>query len=110
MKRLHVKCSSCNNVFPSGFRADSATQLVGFFYICPKCNKIVSCSPPEYLEKVNDGFQKSMKEQEIFTIPSGKRVEITGPDVFELDKEVIVKPGVFLSSDRAIIRYKQATE
>lgn len=110
MKRLYVKCSSCNHVFPSGFSADSATQLIGFFYVCPKCGKIVACSPPEYLEKVNEGCQKSMKEEEIYAMPSGKRVEIMGPDVFDLDREIVVKPGVFLSSDRAIIRYKQVTE
>jgi hypothetical protein len=110
MKRLYVKCSSCNHVFRSGYIADSATQLIGFFYICPNCRRIVSCSPPEYLEKVDEGFKKSMKKEEIFAMPPGKRVELMGPDIFELDKEVIVKTGVFISSDRAIIRYRQATE
>jgi len=110
MKRLYVKCSSCSYVFPSGFKAESATQLVGFFYICPNCRKIVSCSPPEYLEKFNEELKKSMKDEESFATPFEKRVEIMGPDVFDLDKELVVKSGTLLSSDRAIIRYRQATE
>jgi len=51
-----------------------------------------------------------MKKEEIFAFPLGKRIEITGPDVYEFNKEVIVKPGTFLSSDKAIISYKQKDE
>jgi len=110
LKRLYVKCPNCNSVFPSGFQAESVTQLIGFSYLCPKCRRIVPCSPPEYFEKVNDKFQKAMKKEEIFAFPLGKRIEITGPDVYEFNKEVIVKPGTFLSSDKAIISYKQKDE
>lgn len=74
--------------------------------MCPKCRSIFPCFSPEYLEKTNGEFKKAMKKEEILMVPSGKRVELSGPDVFELEKEVIVKPGTFLSSDRAIIRYK----
>lgn len=51
-----------------------------------------------------------MKKEEIFALPLGKRIEITGPDVYEFNKEDIVKPGTFLSSDKAIISYKQKDE
>jgi len=51
-----------------------------------------------------------MEKEEIFALPPGQRIEISGPDVFELDKEVVVKSGAFMSSDRAIIRYKQTDE
>lgn len=110
MKRLYVECLNCNFVFPSGFCAESPTQLIGFFYICPKCQRVVSCPPPAYLEKVNEEFEKSMKKEEIFAMPPGSRVEIMGPELFRFDKEVIVKTGAFLSSDRAIIRYRRASE
>jgi len=110
LKRLYVKCPNCNLVFPSGFQAESVTQLIGFSYLCPKCRRIVPCFPPEYLEKVNDKFQKAMKKEEMFSLPSGKRIEIAGPDVFELNEEVLVRHGIFMSSDRAIISYKQKAE
>ena len=107
LKRLYVKCPHCNHVFPSGFQAESVTQLIGFSYLCPKCLRIVPCAPPQYVEKVNDKFQKAMKKEEIFALPSGKRVEIMRRDVYNFSKEVLVKPEAFLSSDRAIISYKQ---
>ena len=43
----------------------------------------------------------------MFALPHGNRIEISGPDVFELNEEVFAKPGAFLSSDKAIISYKQ---
>jgi len=46
----------------------------------------------------------------MFSLPSGKRIEIAGPDVFELNEEVLVRHGIFMSSDRAIISYKQKAE
>lgn len=106
-KRLYVKCPNCDLIFPSGFQAESVTQLIGFSYLCWKCRRIVPCPPSEYLEKINDKFQKAIKKEELFTLPSGKRIEIMAPDIYDFSKEVIVKHGVFLSSDGAIIRYKQ---
>lgn len=110
LKKLYVKCPNCNFIFPSGFQAESVIQLIGFSYLCWKCRRIVPCSPPEYLEKTKDEFQKAMKKEEVFALPLGKRIEIIGPDVYDFSKEVMVKPGAFLSSDRAIIRYRQGGE
>jgi hypothetical protein len=107
LRRLYVKCPNCNLIFPSGFQAESVTQLIGFSYLCPKCRRIVPCSPREYLEKINDEFQKAMKKEEAFALPTGNRIEITGPDIYDFSDEVIVKPGAFLSSDGAIISYRQ---
>jgi hypothetical protein len=110
LKKLYVKCPNCEETFPSGFEAESPTQLISFSYLCPKCRSIFPCFSPEYLEKANGEFQKAMTREEILALPLGQRVEISGPGVFELNKEVIVKPGTFLSSDRAIIRYNPKDE
>jgi uncharacterized C2H2 Zn-finger protein len=110
MKRLYVKCPSCGHIFPSGFKAESVTQLIGFSYLCPRCRRIFPCASSEYLEKVDENFEKAIKKEEVFALPVGKRIEISGPDVFELDEEVIAKHGVFLSSDKAIISFKQRND
>jgi len=107
MKRLYVKCPKCSFIFPSGFRAESATQVIGFFYLCPKCRRIVPCAPPEYLEKVNEEFKKMMRVEEIFALPIGNRLEIMGPDLFPFSSEILVKRGVFLTSDKGIVRYEE---
>jgi hypothetical protein len=106
LKRLYVKCLNCDLIFPSGFQAESVTQLIGFSYLCPKCRRIFPCPPSEYFEKINEKFQKAIKEEEMFALPFGNRIEISGPDVFDLNEEVLAKPGAFLSSDKAIISYK----
>jgi len=110
LKRLYVRCQNCNSVFPSGFQAESVTQLIGLSYLCPKCRRINPCFPPEYLEKVNDEFQKAMEREEMFALPSGKRIEIMAPDVYEFTEEVSVPPGAFFTSDGAIISYKRKDE
>src|SRR3989337_3741423 len=110
LKRLYVKCPNCNLIFPSGFQAESVTQLIGFYYLCLKCGRIVQCSPPDYLERIEGKFKKAMKKEEIFALPQGNRIEIIGPDVYSFSKEVIVKSGAFLSSDRAIINYNEQSE
>jgi len=86
---------------------ESATQLIGFYYLCPKCRRIFPCPPPQYLEIVDSRVEKAMKREEVFALPSGSRVEISGPDIFELSKEVSVKPGTFMTSDRAIMKYEK---
>jgi hypothetical protein len=110
LRRLYVKCPNCNNIFPSGFQVESATQLIGLSYLCRKCRKIVPCSPPEYLEKIGDRFEKAIEKEEIFALPIGKRIEITAPDIYELDKEVLVKAEAFLTSTGAIISYTEKGE
>ena len=108
MKELYVKCKYCNLIFKSGFQAISATQVIGFFYLCPKCNRIVLCDPPDYLEKINNEFRKMMADEEIFIIPSGGRVEVQGPVVYNFSDEVKVKAGAFVTSDKAIVRYEKS--
>ncbi|MGD0329801.1 MAG: hypothetical protein ABSB40_05040 [Nitrososphaeria archaeon] len=110
LKKLYIKCPHCNLIFQSGFQAESVTQLIEFSYLCWKCRRIVTCPPSDYLEKTNEGFERAMKKEEIFALPVGKRIELMGPDVFDFSSEFIVKPEVFLSADRAIIRYKQEGE
>jgi hypothetical protein len=101
LKRLYVHCPICNATFPSGFQAESSTQLLNFSYLCPKCRSIVSCSPPEYLEKVGDEFQKAIKKEEIFAYYPSKRIAFSGifDKLFELNKEVQVPNGVCIVSD-----------
>jgi len=106
LKKLYVRCPGCSNTVPSGFQAESPTQLLGFSYICPKCRRIVPCSPPKYLEEVDDQFQIAMKEEEIFALPSGRRIEIMAPDLYVLNKEVTVRPGALMTSDGAIVVFR----
>jgi hypothetical protein len=47
-----------------------------------------------------------MKKEELFALPPGKRIEITGPDVYDLTEEVMVKLGAFLSSTGGIVCYR----
>ena len=96
LKKLYVKCPNCELIFPSGFEAESPVQLISFSYLCPKCRSIFPCFSPEYLEKSNDEFIRAMTKEEILMFPTGKRIELSGPDVFEFEKEVIVNPGTFL--------------
>jgi hypothetical protein len=107
LKKLQVRCPNCNLVFPSGFLAESAIQLIGFYYLCPRCRRIFPCRPPQYLEIVDGREERAMKREETFALPLGPRIEISGPDVFELNEEVSVKPGTFMTSDRAIIKYEK---
>lgn len=107
LKRLYVKCPNCGFVFPSGFQAESTTQLIGLSYLCQKCHRIVPCSPPEYLEKIGGEFVKAMKKEEVFALPPGKRIEIASPDLYDFSEEVIAKSGAFLTSTGGIVRYRQ---
>lgn len=107
MKRLYVSCPYCNSTFQSGFQAASVTQLIGLSYLCPTCRRIVPCFPSEYREKANDHFQTAMKEEEMFELPSGKRIEIKSPDVYELTNEIQVPSGILFTSDGAIINYRK---
>lgn len=43
-------------------------------------------------------------------MPSGARMEIEGPDLFDFGEDLVVKPGVFLTSDRGIVKYRQEAE
>jgi len=107
MLQLYVKCPNCDSIFPSGFQVESATQLLGFSYLCQKCLSIFSCPSTNYLQKVDGEFRKAMKKEEMFVLPTSlKRVEISGPDLFELDREVLVRDGAFLTSDRAIVVFR----
>ena len=107
LKRLYVECPNCKLVFPSGFQAESATQLLGFSYLCPKCRRICSCLSSEYLEKIGENFQKAIREEEVFLLPYGKRIAMEGPDIYELNREVVANFGNFLFSNKAIISFKQ---
>jgi hypothetical protein len=48
-----------------------------------------------------------MKEEEMFELPSGKRIEIKSPDVYELTNEIQVPSGILFTSDGAIINYRK---
>ena len=110
LKRLYVECPNCELIFPSGFQAESATQLLSFSYLCPRCRHICSCLSSEYLEKIGEAFQRALKEEEVFAFPGGKRIAIEGPDIFELNKEVLANSGNFLFSNKAIISFKEKAE
>ncbi len=105
-KRLYVKCPSCGHITASGYKAESPRQLIGFSYLCTECESVFPCGSTDYLEKINEKFYKAIKEEEIFALPNGPRILIQGPDLFALDEEVIVKSGVILVSDRAIVSFK----
>jgi hypothetical protein len=106
LRRLYVKCPNCGLVFSSGFQAESATQLIGLLHLCQRCHRIVPCYPSDYLEKVGEDYVRAMKKEELFALPPGKRIEITGPDVYDLTEEVMVKLGAFLSSTGGIVCYR----
>jgi hypothetical protein len=113
MFRLYVKCPNCNNNFPSGFKAESATQLMGFSYLCQKCLSIVPCPASNYSRKVNEHFENAIKKEEIFALPKDlKRVELSGyggEDLHELDKEITVPPGVLMTSYRVFVVFRGKT-
>ena len=107
MIRLYVKCPSCNSIFPSGFQAESPTQLIGLLYLCEKCRRIFPCSPPNYLKKVGSKFEKAMKKEEMFALPPSKGVLLSGPDLFEFKiGEVFVRSGARLGSDRVFVVFR----
>jgi hypothetical protein len=56
---------------------------------------------------VDGRFQRAIKKEETFALPSGKRLEITAPGPYELSSEILVPEGSFISSDGAIIRYRE---
>jgi hypothetical protein len=56
----------------------------------------------DYLEKVDGTYQKAMKEEEVFTLPSEKRIALMGPDLFSVGKEILLK------NDAVIIKYAEA--
>lgn len=106
MKRLHIKCPTCGLVFPSGFCTESPTQLIDLNYLCPKCRSIVPSDPPDYLEYVGGKFRRAMKKEEVFAFPYS-RIELSGPDIFELTKEVRVPESRFVWGDKAIIMFRE---
>ena len=106
MIRLYVKCPSCNSIFPSGFQAESPTQLIGLLYLCEKCRRIFYCSPPNYLKKVGGKFQKAMKKEEIFALPPSKGILLEGPDLFELKGEVFLASEARLRSNKGFIVFR----
>jgi len=114
MFRLYVKCPNCDNIFPSGFKAESATQLIGFSYLCQECLRIIPCPASNYLRKVNEQFERAIKKEEIFALPTYlKRVEFGGyggEDLHELVKEITVPPGVLMSSYRVILVFRGKIE
>jgi len=113
MFRLYVKCPNCNNHFPSGFKAESATQLMGFSYLCQKCRSIIPCPASDYFRKVNAQFERAIKKEEIFALPRGRRIEFSGyggEDLHELAKEVLVPPGVLMTSYRVIVVFRGKIE
>lgn len=109
-----MKCPNCNNIFPSGFKAESATQLMEFSYFCQECLNIVPCPASDYLRKVNGQFERAIKKEEIFALPPGlERMELAGyggNDVHVLERELIVPPRVLLTSYRVIVAFKGKTE
>jgi len=107
MIRLYVKCPYCTSVFPSGFQAESPTQLIGFLYLCERCRRIFPCSPPDYLEKVDGEFRRAMKKEEIFALPPPQGVLVSGPDLFSLGGEVFIESGKRLGSNRAIVVFRE---
>jgi hypothetical protein len=106
MKRLYVHCPTCDLIFPSGFQAFSPTQLLNFVYLCPKCRSIVSCSPEEYLEKVDSTFKKAIKKEDRFALFPSRTIAISGVfgKEFELKGEVTVPRDVCIVSEGAIIK------
>ena len=106
MFRLYVKCPYCNSIFRSGFQAESPIQVIGLLYLCEECRRIFPCPPPNYLKKVDDNFEKAMKKEEVFALPPAKGVLLSGPDLFELKKEVILRPGTRIGSSKAFIVYR----
>lgn len=94
--------------FPSGFQAESPTQLLNFSYLCPKCKSIVSCAPAKYLEKVGTSFKIALRQAERFALYPSKSIALS--DVFgkefKLDNEVKVPNGVCMVSDGVFLRSK----
>jgi len=62
----------------------------------------------DYLEKVDDTYQIAMKEEEVFALPSEKRVALMGPDLFSVGKEILLKNDVVTISFGVIIKYAGA--
>ena len=110
MLRLYVKCPYCNSIFPSGFQADSPIQLIGMSYLCKKCLLIFPCPAPNYLEKVEDGFKKAMKKEEVFSLPPEKMILLDGKDLFELDKEIILPSGTRIASNKPFVVFRGETD
>jgi hypothetical protein len=106
LKRLYVHCPTCDLTFLSGYQAESPTQLLNFSYLCPKCKSIVPCPPTEYLEKVGDTFEKSLRKEERFALHPPKSIALSGifGKEFKLDKEVKVPNGVLIVSDGVFLR------
>jgi hypothetical protein len=112
LKRLYVHCPICDSIFPSGFQAESPTQLINFSYLCPKCKSIISYAPPDYLEKKGDTFKKALRKEEIFAGYPSKSIALSGifGKDFNLKKEVKVPNGVCVVSDGAFIRSEVGEE
>lgn len=107
MLRLYVKCPYCNSIFPSGFKAESPIQLLGISYLCEKCRRIFPCPTSNYLKKVDNDFQIAMKNEEVFALPPEKGILLSGgPDLFVLNKEIILNSGTRIGSNKAFIVFR----
>jgi len=106
LKRLYVHCPICDLTFPSGFQAESPTQLLNFSYLCPKCRSIVPCAPAKYLEKAGNSFKVALRKEERFALYPPKSVALSGVfgKEFKLDKEVKIPHGVCMVSDGVFLR------
>lgn len=103
-----MHCPICDLTFPSGFQAESPTQLLNFSYLCPKCRSIVPCAPANYLEKVESSFKVALRKEERFALYPARSVALSGVfgKEFRLDKEVKVSNGVYMVSDGVFLRSK----
>jgi hypothetical protein len=92
--------------FPSGFQAESPTQLLNFSYLCPKCKSVVPCAPAKYLEKVGTSFNIAFAPEERFALYPPKSIALSGifSKEFKLDKEVKVQNGVCMVSREVFLR------
>jgi DNA-directed RNA polymerase subunit RPC12/RpoP len=106
MFRLYVKCPYCNSIFPSGFQAESPIQVLGLSYLCEKCRRIFPCPPPNYLKKVDGNFEKAMKKEEVFALPPAKGVLLSGLDLIEFKKQVILRSGTKVGSNKAFVVFR----
>jgi len=65
----------------------------------------VPCSPPRYLEKIGDTFEKALKKEEFFALYPPKLIAFSGifGKLFNLDKEVKVPNDVCIVCDEVFL-------
>lgn len=47
-----------------------------------------------------------MDEEDVFSLPPPRGILLVGPDIFELEKDVILKSGTRLDTKKAIILFR----